>query len=56
MDRNKKLENNELSYKNKAENGKFLNSEMVWIYNTKIKNFMIPRYNDVLVTSKYGNG
>ena len=46
----------ELSNKSKAENGRFLNYEMVWIYNTKIKNFMIPRYNDVLVASKYGYG
>ena len=56
MDRNKKLQNNELSYKNKAENGRFLYYEIVWIYNTKIKNFMIPRYNNVRVESKYGYG
>ena len=54
MDRNQKLQNNELSNKNKAENGRFLNYEMVWIYNTKIKTFMNPRNNDVLFANKYG--
>ena len=56
MDRNKKLQNKELPNKNKAVNGRLLNYEMAWIYNTKIKNFMLPGYNDVLVASKYGYG